>query len=159
MGTGARSGELPSGEVRQVLQPSQQLARNLLLSPQEREQRTVERKTREIVLAAEITRLYSKDQILELYLNEVYFGNMAYGIEAAAETYFNTSADQLNLAQASFLAGLVQTPATYDIFINREVTLIRHKDVLNLIFQLSKNETVLMFQCKEFVSSNTQCCC
>ncbi len=122
---------------------TQQLARNLLLSPEERSQRTVERKSREIVLAAEITRLYSKDKILELYLNEVYFGSMAYGIEAAAETFFNTTADQLDLAQASFLSGLVQSPSIHDIFINRESTLLRHKDVLNLIYQLSKERSCI----------------
>ena len=117
---------------------TQQLARTLLLSPEERGQITVQRKAREIVLAAEITRNYSKDDILELYLNEIFYGHLAYGIEAAAETYFNTTADQLNLAQASFLAGLPQAPAIYDIFSNREGTLLRNKDVLNLIYQESK---------------------
>lgn len=118
---------------------TQQLARSLLLSPEERSQVTTQRKSREIVLAAEITRKYSKDEILELYLNEIYYGNIAYGIEAAAETYFNTSADQLNLAQASFLAGLPQAPAVYDVFSNREDALLRHQDVLNLMYQLSSD--------------------
>jgi membrane peptidoglycan carboxypeptidase len=63
---------------------TQQLARALLLSPEERAQRTYSRKAREIILAAEITRRYSKDDILELYLNEIYYGNLAYGIEAAS---------------------------------------------------------------------------
>jgi penicillin-binding protein 1C len=117
---------------------TQQLARALLLSPEERGQVTVQRKAREIVLAAEITRNYSKNDILELYLNEIFYGHLAYGIEAAAETYFNTTADQLNLAQASFLAGIPQAPAIHDIFSNREDTLMRNKDVLNLIYQESK---------------------
>ena len=108
---------------------TQQLARNLLLSPEERYQRSFERKTREIVLAAEITRKYSKEEILELYLNEAYYGNMAYGIEAAAETYFNTTADALTPAQASFLAGLPQSPAVYDIYTNRDAALARQRDV------------------------------
>ena len=85
---------------------TQQLARALLLSPEERAERTYARKAREIILAAEITRRYSKDEILELYLNEIYYGNLAYGIEAAAETYFGKTANQLTLAEASFLAGL-----------------------------------------------------
>lgn len=119
---------------------TQQLARILLLSTEERYEITVQRKAREIVLAAEITRKYSKDEILELYLNEIFFGNFAYGIEAAAETYFNTTADQLNLAQASFLAGVPQAPAVHDIFLNRDETLMRHKDVLNLMYILSKEE-------------------
>ena len=116
---------------------TQQLARTLLLSPEERIQITTKRKAREIVLAAEITRQYSKNEILELYLNENNYGNLAYGIEAAAETYFNTTADQLNLAQASFLAGLPQAPAIYDIFTNPDASLLRQMDVLNLMYRLS----------------------
>lgn len=135
---------------------TQQLARALLLSPEERVQRSYSRKIREIILAAEITRRYSKDEILELYLNEIYYGNLAYGIEAAAETYFgpgidgqvnelnpqgsprNTRlADDLTLAQASFLAGLPQSPAVYDIHSNRESTLDRQRDVLSLMYELS----------------------
>jgi len=128
------SGEVVSG----ASTITQQLARTLLLSPEERMEISTRRKAREIVLAAEITRKYSKDEILELYLNEVYYGNLAYGIEAAAETYFNTTADQLDIAQASFLAGLPQAPAVYDIFTNREASLNRHLDVLNLMYTLSE---------------------
>jgi 1A family penicillin-binding protein len=116
---------------------TQQLARALLLSPEERAQRTYQRKAREIILAAEITRRYSKDEILELYLNEIYYGNLAYGIEAAAETYFGKTANQLSLAEASFLAGLPQSPAVYDIYTNRDVTLRRQQQVLVLMYQLS----------------------
>ncbi|NPV75922.1 MAG: hypothetical protein HPY59_06035 [Anaerolineae bacterium] len=119
---------------------TQQLARTLLFSPEERSQRTYERKAREIVLAAEITRRYSKDEILELYLNEFNYGNLAYGVEAAAETYFKTTADKLTLAQAAFLAGLPQAPSVYDIYTNREETLRRHKQVLMLMYQLSLEE-------------------
>lgn len=119
---------------------TQQLARALLFSPSERSEKTVQRKAREIVLAAEITRRYSKDEILELYLNENYYGNLAYGIEAAAETYFNTTADKLTLGQASFLAGLPQAPAIYDIFTNREETLRRHKQVVVLMYELSQQK-------------------
>src|SRR5687768_6006637 len=117
---------------------TQQLARALLLSPEERAERTYSRKAREIILAAEITRRYSKDQILELYLNEIYYGNLAYGIEAAAETYFGKTANQLTLSEASFLAGLPQSPAVYDIYTNRDVTLARQQQVLVLMFGLSQ---------------------
>jgi len=117
---------------------TQQLARALLLSPEERAERTYSRKAREIILAAEITRRYSKDDILELYLNEIYYGNLAYGIEAAAETYFGKTANQLTLAEASFLAGLPQSPSVYDIYANREVTLVRQQQVLVLMFGLSQ---------------------
>jgi penicillin-binding protein 1C len=133
------SGEVVSG----ASTITQQLARSLLLSPEERSQVTTQRKAREIVLAAEITRQYSKDEILELYLNEIYYGNLAYGIEAAAETYFNITADQLNLAQSSFLAGLPQAPAVYDVFTNRESALLRQTDVLGLMYQLSKERSCI----------------
>ncbi|MCK6540384.1 MAG: transglycosylase domain-containing protein, partial [Anaerolineales bacterium] len=119
---------------------TQQLARALLLSPEERAQRTYLRKAREIILAAEITRRYSKDEILELYLNEIYYGNLAYGIEAAAETYFGKTANQLTLGEASFLAGLPQSPAVYDIYTNREAALARQQQVLVLMFVLSQQD-------------------
>ena len=119
---------------------TQQIARNLLFSPEERARRTARRKTREVLLAAEITRRYSKDEILELYLNQSYFGNLAYGVEAAAETYFNTTADKLTLAQASFLAGLVQAPSVYDIYTNRQATLARHRQVLTLMVETSREQ-------------------
>ncbi len=117
---------------------TQQLARALLLSPEERAERTYSRKAREIILAAEITRRYSKDDILELYLNEIYYGNLAYGIEAASETYFAKTANQLTLAEASFLAGLPQSPSVYDIYTNRDVTLVRQQQVLVLMYGLSQ---------------------
>jgi penicillin-binding protein 1C len=123
---------------------TQQLARALLLSPEERTQRTVTRKAREIILAAEITRRYSKDEILELYLNEIYYGNLAYGIEAASETYFGKTADQLTLAEASFLAGLPQSPAVYDIYTNRDATLTRHQQVLVLMYEDSQSGCIIV---------------
>jgi penicillin-binding protein 1C len=117
---------------------TQQLARALLLSPEERAERTYSRKVREIILAAEITRRYPKDDILELYLNEIYYGNLAYGVEAAAETYFGKTANQLTLAEASFLAGLPQSPSVYDIYTNPEITLARQQQVLVLMYGLSR---------------------
>jgi 1A family penicillin-binding protein len=119
---------------------TQQLARALLLSPEERAERTYSRKTREIILAAEITRRYSKDEILELYLNEIYYGNLAYGAEAAAETYFGKSVENLTLGEASFLAGLPQSPAVYDVYNNPDVTLNRQQQVLVLMYELSQQD-------------------
>jgi penicillin-binding protein 1C len=119
---------------------TQQLARYLLLSPEERTEQSYMRKVREALLAAEITRRYTKDQILELYLNEFYYGSYAYGVEAAAETYFNTSADKLDLAQASFLAGLPQAPSVYDVYHNREATRGRQRQVLTLMYEASSEE-------------------
>ena len=83
---------------------TQQLVRAVLLDEDERTERTFRRKVREIILAAEISRTYEKNEILELYLNEIYFGNLAYGIEAAAQTYFDKSADELTLAEATLLS-------------------------------------------------------
>ncbi len=132
---------------------TQQLARALLLDPSERTEQTIRRKAREIILAAEIERRYSKNDILELYLNEIYYGNIAYGIEAASETYFNTTADQLDLAQAAFLAGLPQSPAVYDIYSNRDATLNRTKQVLTLMYQDSKDKNCIP------VSNSAQAIC
>ncbi len=114
----------------------QQLARNVLLSPEERLQETASRKIKEIVLATELMRTYPREVILEIYLNEIYYGNLAYGIQAAAETYFNTNARDLTLAQASFLAGLPQAPAMYDPFGGGlGLALARQKDVLALMVE------------------------
>lgn len=122
---------------------TQQIARGILLSPEERSQQTYLRKAREIILAAEITRRYTKDQILELYLNQIYYGNLAYGIEAASETYFGTSADKLTLSQAAFLAGLPQSPSVYDIYTNRDATLTRDQQVLSLMTQVSYEQNCI----------------
>lgn len=132
---------------------TQQLARALLLSPEERVERSYSRKVREIILAAEITRTYSKDDILELYLNEIYYGNLAYGIEAAAETYFQTTASKLTMAQATFLAGLPQSPAVWDIYTNRELTLNRHFQVVSLTAELSEQDNCIK------VSNSTERIC
>jgi 1A family penicillin-binding protein len=122
---------------------TQQLARALLLSPEERSDRTYTRKTREIILAAEITRRYSKDEILELYLNEIYYGNLAYGVEAAAETYFGKSAKDLTVGEAAFLAGLPQSPSIYDIYTNPTDTLNRQQQVLVLMFDVSTEQNCI----------------
>ncbi len=132
---------------------TQQLTKLLVLAPEEQVSRTYTRKLREAILAAEITRQYSKDEILELYLNEINFGNLAYGVEAAAQTYFNTSAINLTLGQASFLAGLPQLPAVYDVYTNRDVTLRRHESVLVLMYQTSLEQGCI------YVSNNQQPIC
>ena len=86
---------------------TQQLAKNLFLT----QERTAARKIQEAILALWLERTYSKDQILELYLNRVYFGSGAYGVEAAAQRYFNKSARSVTIAEAAMLAGLVQAPS------------------------------------------------
>ena len=91
---------------------TQQLARNLLLSPQERTEISLTRKLREAILAWRLARTYSKDEILTLYLNETYYGNLAYGIEAAGRTYFGKHAAELDLAECAMLAGLPKARPT-----------------------------------------------
>ncbi|MGB4746944.1 MAG: biosynthetic peptidoglycan transglycosylase, partial [Candidatus Microthrix parvicella] len=86
---------------------TQQYVKNALLGDDE----TLSRKLEEAALSMEIERTYSKERILELYLNTVYFGNGASGIEAAANTYFGVSSNELNLTQAAMLAGIVQSPS------------------------------------------------
>ncbi|MBB4571224.1 transglycosylase domain-containing protein [Rhizobium leucaenae] len=86
---------------------TQQLAKNLFLSPE----RTLERKVQEVLLAVWLEHKYTKDQILTMYLNRVYFGANAYGVEAAAQRYFNKSARDVNLGEAAMLAGLVKAPS------------------------------------------------
>ena len=112
---------------------TQQLVRAVLLDEDERTERSYRRKVREIILAAEISRTYEKNEILELYLNEIYYGNLAYGIEAAANTYFNKSAADLTLAEASVLAGLPQAPALWDPYTAPDKALGRQREVLSLM--------------------------
>ncbi|OLD25415.1 MAG: hypothetical protein AUJ02_05240 [Chloroflexi bacterium 13_1_40CM_3_65_12] len=95
---------------------TQQVVKNDVLDTQEAQSRTISRKFHELVLAEEMERRYSKDQILALYLNSINYGNGAYGAEAAAETYFQVHASDLTWAQATFLAGLPQAPSDYDPF-------------------------------------------
>jgi membrane peptidoglycan carboxypeptidase len=103
-------------------------------------EKSFERKLREIVLASEINRRYTKEQVLELYLNEIYYGNLAYGIEAAAKTYFNKDAKDLTLGEAAFLAGLPQSPAIYDVYTDPETVFNRQKQVLILMVEASGKE-------------------
>jgi penicillin-binding protein 1C len=110
-----------------------QLARMLFLPPDERFSRSLDRKINEVQLAQDLTRLYSKDEILELYLNLAYFGHLAYGPEAAARTYFGKTAAELSLAEASLLAGLPQQPAFLDPFVNLEAAKARQQIVLDLM--------------------------
>ena len=98
---------------------TQELVRNLYLS----RERTLKRKLTEACLAIKLARQWSKDRILTAYMNQVFYGNHAYGIEAAAETYFSRTAKELTLEQAALLAGLPQAPSSYDPFRNPEAAL------------------------------------
>ncbi|MBN1399327.1 MAG: penicillin-binding protein 1C [Anaerolineae bacterium] len=110
---------------------TQQLVKNLYLS----HERTLARKLQEAILAAEITRRYEKSEILEVYLNEAYFGNLAYGIGAAAETYFGKKVEELDLAEGALLAGLLQSPALYDPYLYPQAALMRRSTALRLMYE------------------------
>lgn len=131
---------------------TQQVARNMLLDPDERAERTLTRKLREAILAWRMSQAYSKDQILELYLNQTYYGHLAYGIESAARTYFGKSAKDLDLAQCALLAGLPQAPALFDPLTDPGAAHDKQGIVLDLMVktkiiteadaQLAKDETL-----------------
>ncbi len=112
---------------------TQQVARNLLLEEAERGERSLRRKLREAFLAWQLTRRFRKDDILEMYLNQTYYGGMAYGVEAAAQTFFGKSVDQLDLAEAALLAGLPQAPARYNPYTDVQAAKRRQEVVLGLM--------------------------
>ncbi|MBN2472174.1 MAG: transglycosylase domain-containing protein [Anaerolineae bacterium] len=114
---------------------TQQVARNLLFDPQQRFERTLVRKLRESILAIRLTSVFSRDDILMLYLNQTYYGSLAYGLEGAAQAYFGTSVETLDLAQCAMLAGLPQAPALYNPLENPEAAHARQQTVLRLMTQ------------------------
>ena len=105
---------------------SQQLAKNLFLN----QEKVLSRKIAELFFVRDLEAMLSKDEILTLYLNIIYFGDGYYGIHDASKGYFNVSADKLNLDQASLLAGLPQAPAVYQLSSGYELALKRQKIVL-----------------------------
>ena len=112
---------------------TQQLVKNVLIDSPEQ---TFARKFQEAALAIRVERKYSKNHILELYLNEAYFGNGAYGIETAAETYFHTTAKELTLAQAALLAGVIGAPGAYDPIAHPDAAMDRRNLVLERMAEL-----------------------
>jgi len=112
---------------------TQQVARILLLSPEERAERTLARKLKESILAYRLARQFSKDDVLALYMNQAYYGSMAYGVEAAAQTYFAKPARELDLAECALLAGLPQAPAVYNPLANLKPAKERQAVVLRLM--------------------------
>lgn len=109
---------------------TQQLVRNTVLSDEQFEQ-SLKRKVREAYIAIQMEKMYTKDQILNMYLNTIYYGHGAYGIEAASMTYFNKHASDLTLAEAATLSGLPQSPSAYDPFSNPGAATTRRNLVLD----------------------------
>jgi 1A family penicillin-binding protein len=122
--------DIRTGSIRGGSTITQQLVKNTLLTPE----KTITRKLKELVLSVEVEANYTKDQILEMYLNEVSYGGTAYGIEEAAESYFGKKVQDLDLAEAALLAGLPKSPTSYSPFgPNPEKALTRQKEVLHLM--------------------------
>ncbi|OGO33715.1 MAG: penicillin-binding protein 1C [Chloroflexi bacterium RBG_16_54_18] len=112
---------------------TQQVSRNLLLASEERGERSLRRKLREMILAFQVTQRLSKDEVLELYLNQTYFGGMAFGVEAAAQTFFAKPVSELDLAESAMLAGMPQAPAVYNPFTDISAAKGRQEVVLRLM--------------------------
>ncbi len=108
---------------------TQQLVKSALLTPE----RTIQRKVREIVLAVWTEEILTKEEILELYLNQVPYGGVSYGIEEASRTYFGKHAKELDIAQAAFLAGLPQAPSLYSPYTNPNAAKRRQAEVLKVM--------------------------
>jgi penicillin-binding protein 1A len=109
-----------------------QLVKNLFLTPK----RAISRKIAESVLALRLEQIFKKDQILEMYLNQVYWGHNTYGAETAAESYFGKSAANLTLAEAAMMAGLIQAPESLSPFVDYKAAKRRQLDVLNRMKEL-----------------------
>lgn len=105
---------------------TQQLAKTLFLTPR----KTIVRKIKEAILAFQLERRYTKDEILELYLNQVYFGSGAYGVQSAAEIFFGKHVQDLNLAECALIAGMPKSPSRYSPLVNRDLARSRRNVVL-----------------------------
>ena len=127
---------------------TQQLVRNLYTG----QEKTFTRKIKEACLAIKLAQKWPKQKVLDEYLNTVYYGNHAYGVEAAAQTYFSKHASQLTLLQSALLAGLPQAPSDYDPYHNPQAALDRRDEVLSAML---KNQSITLAQYNRAIRSNT----
>ena len=127
---------------------TQQLVRNLYIG----QEKTLNRKVKEACLAIKLSRKWPKSKILNEYLNTVYYGNHAYGVEAASQTYFSKPASQLTLLESAMLAGLPQAPSVYDPFHSPQAALDRRDEVLR---SMLSNDALTLRQYERAVKSNT----
>ncbi len=121
--------------LRQQLQGGSTITQQLVKSALLTSDRTIQRKIREIVLALWTEKIFSKDQILELYLNQIPYGGAVYGIEEASQRFFGKQAKKLSLAESAFLAGLPQAPSQYSPYNNPDLALKRRNEVLKAMFE------------------------
>ncbi|MCX6023418.1 MAG: transglycosylase domain-containing protein [Chloroflexi bacterium] len=140
---------------------TQQLVKNVLIPEEERSQRLLSRKIKEMIMAGTLTQRYSKDQILEWYLNENNYGNLSYGIETAARTYFAKTARDLTLAEASMLAGVPQLPAVLSPLVSVERAKERQKQVLTLMVRhgyITESEANDAYATELVYQAKRRCC-
>jgi penicillin-binding protein 1A len=130
--TNAKSGTIEEGGST----ITQQLVKNLIIAPGAIADKTLERKITEAALSRQLEKRLTKKEILESYLNTVYFGNGAYGVQEAARTYFGRSVEKLTLMQAAVLAGVIQSPEEYDPYDNRKAAKTRRDLVLSKMADL-----------------------
>jgi 1A family penicillin-binding protein len=122
--------DLQTGSLQGGSTITQQLVKNVLLSPE----KTIIRKIKEIIVSVEVEATYTKDQILEMYLNQISYGGTAYGIEEAAAQYFGKNVEDINLPEAAYLAGLTKSPTAYSPYgQNPEAGFARQREVLHLM--------------------------
>jgi len=139
---------------------TQQLARILFLS----NEKTFDRKIKEIIIASRIEKSIPKDKILEMYINNVYLGSGAYGVESAAETYFNKKLSKCTLSELALIAGLPQAPSVYSPFNNIELATQRRNQVLQRMYKMryitkeqyekAKEEKVVLTKVPTFYTTN-----
>ncbi len=126
--------DITSGGVRQGASTiTQQLVKLSFLTPE----RTAKRKIQEIILALQVERHYSKEEILEMYLNKIYFGEGAYGIQSAAQTYFGKSVKDLTISDAALLASIVRAPSAYSPYRDEKAALVRRNTILSQMAEYS----------------------
>ncbi len=124
---------------------TQQLVKNVYIEEEERQKRSISRKIKETVFAIELTQRYDKNRILAWYVNQISYGGVYNGVEAAAQGYFGKSAAELTLAEAALLAGIPQSPATYDPVNHPEAAMVRRNEILDIMerngtIQIGENE-------------------
>ena len=127
-----------------IVEGGSTISQQLIKNTHTNSEKTISRKLIEIKLAKELEEKYSKDEILEMYLNTIYFGNNCYGLQCASMTYFNKSADELTLAESAMLAGIITAPSSYNPIVNLDIAKSKAKLVLSLMQQqgyISEQET------------------
>lgn len=131
---GALKNNILAGEV---VEGGSTITQQLVKNTHTNSERTLTRKIKEIKLATELEKKYSKSEVMEMYLNNIYFGNNCYGIADASLTYFGKSASDLSLAESAILAGLISAPSIYNPIANKSISIDKGKLVLSLMFEQS----------------------